>query len=149
MRAFHGFPAGHDLTGVKDKLQKYSVDDLKDMAVLFNLERSGDKSALVERLTGFLQKPQDYGASKAIPVKSKSSKSKKSVKKNEKKIVKKSTKKSGEKKKEGEKKLAGQKRKAPVKKAAGGAKKSAAVKKVEKPADEAMEVEQPHQEQQQ
>ena len=57
------------MSPAKDKLQKYSVDDLKDVASFFNLERSGDKAHLVDRISEFIQKPQDFGASKAAPKK--------------------------------------------------------------------------------
>lgn len=92
------------MTGMKEKLQKYSVEDLKDLAILFNLERSGDKNTLVERLTAFLQKPQDFGASKAIVS------AKKSAKKTKDKKEKKDEKSAAS------KKVAGTKRKAPAKK---------------------------------
>jgi hypothetical protein len=96
LRSFNGFPASQDVEFVKEKLNKYSVEDLKDVATFFNLERSGDKAHIVDRINDFISKPQDFGASKVAP------KKKSPV---------------AAKKKTTAKKLAGTKRKAPAKKA--------------------------------
>lgn len=57
-------------------MAKYSVDDLKDMAYFFNLEKNGDKAHIIDRLVEFIQKPKDLGPSKETASKKKVTKKK-------------------------------------------------------------------------
>lgn len=50
-----------------ERLAHHTVDDLKDICVFLNLERSGDRKALSERIAKYLMKPADLGESKPAP----------------------------------------------------------------------------------
>lgn len=62
MRQFNGIS-----TGLKNKLDKHTSEELKLLASFLNLERSGEKAALVDRIDGFLKSPKDLGESKPSP----------------------------------------------------------------------------------
>ena len=52
---------------IAERLAHHTVDDLKDICVFLNLERSGDRKALSERIAKYLMKPVDLGESKPAP----------------------------------------------------------------------------------
>lgn len=56
-----------------------TVQQLQGLAVLLNLERSGEKSALAVRISEYIRSPKDLGASKPAPRKSTTSTKKKSA----------------------------------------------------------------------
>lgn len=43
------------------------MEELRDLCVMLNLERSGEKKALADRIATFLYKPMDLGESKPSP----------------------------------------------------------------------------------
>ena len=47
-----------------EKLAHHSVEELRQVCALLNVERSGEKKALSERIAKFLAKPTDLGESK-------------------------------------------------------------------------------------
>lgn len=53
-----------------------TVQQLQSLAVLLNLERSGEKGAMATRITQYLRSPKDLGASKPAPRKSTTTKKK-------------------------------------------------------------------------
>ena len=59
---------------LKEKLDRLQVEELRNLTVFLNLERSGEKSALVQRIEGFLRNPKDLGESKPAPKAGKASK---------------------------------------------------------------------------
>ncbi len=67
LRTFSGLPSS-DVT-VDKRLSGQTVASLRDLCIMVNLERSGEKNTLVERLEGFLKDPKDFGKSKAVTVK--------------------------------------------------------------------------------
>jgi hypothetical protein len=48
-------------------LTHHSVDELKDLCGLLNLEHGGEKKALADRITKYLENPTDLGESKPAP----------------------------------------------------------------------------------
>ena len=52
---------------IAERLAHHTVDDLKDICVFLNLERSVDRKALSERIAKYLMKPVDLGESKPAP----------------------------------------------------------------------------------
>jgi hypothetical protein len=53
-----------------------TVQQLQSLAVLLNVERSGEKGALATRISEYLRSPKDLGASKPAPRKSTTTKKK-------------------------------------------------------------------------
>jgi hypothetical protein len=69
LRQFNGFPVeANSKPGMEKKLGAQTLPALRDLAIMFNLERSGEKSAMVSLIAEFLEKPKDFGKSKAVPV---------------------------------------------------------------------------------
>jgi len=66
LRQFNGFPPATDMKGISDKLGRHQVSELKDLCVFLNLEQSGEKSTITQRIVAFLLKPVDFGASKPV-----------------------------------------------------------------------------------
>ncbi|KAI7817737.1 hypothetical protein BC939DRAFT_464838 [Gamsiella multidivaricata] len=63
LREFNGFA---DMTekeeeAAEEKLGKWTVNGLRELIDIFNLETGGDKDAVIERLMVFLKKPEDSG----------------------------------------------------------------------------------------
>lgn len=95
IKAFSGFPkADHETVGasIKKKMEKYEIaKELKPLCHLFDVDRSGTKAEIIDRLVDFILKPaasgNDYTAKEAAPSKKrkastkKKSKAKKSVEK--------------------------------------------------------------------
>lgn len=52
---------------IAEKLAHHTVEELRDICVVLNLERSGEKKGLSERIAGYLAKPMDLGESKPAP----------------------------------------------------------------------------------
>lgn len=48
-------------------MTNHSVDELKDLCGLLNLEHGGEKKALADRITKYLENPTDLGESKPAP----------------------------------------------------------------------------------
>lgn len=66
LRLFNGFPASQDKAALETKLATQTLPALRDLCILFNLERSGEKNAMATRLAVFLMSPKDFGKSKAV-----------------------------------------------------------------------------------
>lgn len=66
LRLFNGLPPAHDKPAMEKKLAALTVSALRDLCILFNLERSGEKLAMGQRVYEFLASPKDYGKSKAV-----------------------------------------------------------------------------------
>lgn len=60
LRQFKGFPKEDESfsANVKEKLEKLVNNDLKELCLMLGIERSGDKSSLVDRIHDFLQCPK-------------------------------------------------------------------------------------------
>lgn len=69
LRQFNGFPVSQDKAALVKKLSAQTVAGLRDLCIMFNLERSGEKNAMAGRLADFLMNPKDFGKSKAAPPK--------------------------------------------------------------------------------
>ena len=52
------------------KLGHYTVEELRDICVMLNLERSGEKRVLADRIAKYIYKPVDLGKSKPAPKRS-------------------------------------------------------------------------------
>lgn len=50
-----------------EKLSHHQVDELREICGLLNLEHSGEKKSLAERIAKYLMKPTDLGESKPSP----------------------------------------------------------------------------------
>lgn len=68
LRQFNGLPSSTDQAALDKKLASQTLPSLRALLVLFNLERSGEKQVVVERLRAFLLNPKDLGKSKPAPV---------------------------------------------------------------------------------
>lgn len=67
LRLFNGLPASsQDKGGLEAKLAGQTIPALRDLCILFNLERSGEKNAMAARIAAFLVSPKDFGKSKAV-----------------------------------------------------------------------------------
>ena len=61
LRQFNGLPPSTDQAALDKKLSAQTLPSLRSLLVLFNLERSGEKQAVVERVRAFLLNPKDLG----------------------------------------------------------------------------------------
>lgn len=68
LRLFHGFPGAVSVATLEKKLAGQTIPMLRDVCILLNLERGGEKKDMVARLAGFLLQPKDLGKSKPAPI---------------------------------------------------------------------------------
>lgn len=67
LRLFNGLSSDADVSKIAEKLAHHTLDELRDICVFLNLDRSGEKKALSERIVEFLTMPADLGESKPVP----------------------------------------------------------------------------------